>query len=122
LKGLVYVKFEFSIAHKTAMTFEITYPHIEKLQSQAARLQRLPRIRVAQLVMDYMAYGWSVEEMCRQHPYLYPAEAYAAMGYYFDHQDEIDNEIRAEWEQAQQAKVQAPASSFAIRMRAMGLL
>jgi len=100
------------------MTSEITYPHIEKLQSQAARLQRLPRIRVTQLVMDYIAYGWSVEEMCRQHSYLHPAEAYAAMGYYFDHQDEIDNEIRAEWEQAQQAKLQAPASPFAIRMRA----
>ncbi len=104
------------------MTSEITYPHIEKPQDRPAHLQRLPRIRVAQLVMDYLAYGWSVEEMCRQHPYLHPAETYAAMGYYFDHQNEIDNEIRAEWEQAQQAKVQAPASLFVMRMRARGLL
>ncbi|MGL5943810.1 MAG: DUF433 domain-containing protein [Waterburya sp.] len=104
------------------MTSQITYPHIEKSQDQAAHLQRLPRIRVAQLVMDYMAYGWSIEEMCRQHPYLRPAEAYAAMGYYFDHQEEIDNEIRAEWEQAQQEQVKFPASPFAIRMRTKGLL
>ncbi len=104
------------------MTSQTIYPHIEKIQGQPAYLQRLPRIRVAQLVMDHMAYGWSVEEMCRQHPYLRPAEAYAAMGYYFDHQDEIDNEIRAEWEQAQQAKVQTPDSPFATRMRARGLL
>lgn|GEM_PF-6362488 len=66
---------------------------------------RLPRIRVAQIVMDYLAYGWSVEEMCRQHSYLRLAEVYAAMGYYFDHQDEIDNEVCLEWEQAQQAKI-----------------
>jgi Protein of unknown function (DUF433) len=101
---------------------QTTYPHISKTQEQPAHLQRLPRIRVAQIVMDYIAYGWSVDEMCRQHLYLHPAEVYAAMGYYFDHQDEIDHEIRTEWEQAQQAKEQAPVSPFVLRMRARGLL
>lgn len=45
----------------------LSYPHIEKSDNQPARLQRLPRIRVAQIVMDYLAYGWSVDEMCCQH-------------------------------------------------------
>ena len=79
----------------------LSYPHIQKLDNQPARLQRLPRIRVAQIVMDYLAYGWSVEEICRQHLYLKPAEAHAAMGYYFDHQEEIDQEITQEWDQVQ---------------------
>ncbi len=104
------------------MTSQIIYPHIEKPQNQPAHLQRLPRIRVAQIVIDYLAQGWSVEELCRQHPYLRPAEAHAAMGYYFDNQDEIDSEIQAEWEQTQQEKLQASASPFAVRMRAQGLL
>ncbi|MDB9420966.1 hypothetical protein [Microcystis aeruginosa] len=46
----------------------MSYPHIEKQDDQPARLQRLPPIRVAQIVMDYLTYGWSVEEICRQHP------------------------------------------------------
>jgi hypothetical protein len=104
------------------MTFRIVYPHIEKEEGQSARLQRLPRIRVAQIVMDYLAYGWSVEEICRQHPYLRSSEAYAAMGYYFDHQQEIDTEIRGEWEQASQEKAQTVTSPFVVRMRARGLL
>lgn len=104
------------------MTSKIVYPHIEKLESQPAHLRRLPRIRVAQIAMDYIAYGWSVDEMCRQHPYLYPSEAYAAMGYYFDYQEEIDNEIRAEWEQTQREKAQASVSPFLVRLRARGLL
>lgn len=79
-------------------------------------------MRVAQIVMDYLAYGWSVEEICRQHPYLRPSETHAAMAYYFDHQDEIDGEIRTEWEQAQRAKSQASPSPFFVRMRAKGLL
>jgi uncharacterized protein (DUF433 family) len=105
-----------------AMTSGVTYPHIERVEGQPARLQRIPRVRVAQIVMDYLAYGWSPDEMCRQHPYLRLSEAYAAMGYYFDYQDEIDEEIRTEWEQALQAKSQASPSPFFVRMRAKGLL
>lgn len=100
----------------------LSYPHIEKSDNQSARLQRLPRIRVAQIVMDYIAYGWSVEEICRQHLYLTLAEAHAAMGYYFDHQEEIDQEIRQEWQQVQENMTQAAKSPFYIRMKAKGLL
>ncbi|MFH7241212.1 MAG: DUF433 domain-containing protein [Spirulina sp.] len=100
----------------------LSYPHIEKLDNQPARLQRLPRIRVAQIVMDYLAYGWSVEEICRQHLYLKPAEAHAAMGYYFDHQEEIDREITQEWDQVQTSITQVARSPFYTRMKAKGLL
>jgi len=81
------------------MAVELTYPHIEMLPGEAPRLSRLPRIRVAQIAMDYLAHGWSVDEICRQHPHLTPAEVHSAMGYYFDHQSEIDEEIRTEWAQ-----------------------
>jgi uncharacterized protein (DUF433 family) len=104
------------------MISPVAYPHIEKIAGQPAYLQRFPRIRVAQIVMDYLAHGWSVEEICRQHPYLLPAEAHAAMGYYFDCQEEIDSEIQSEWEQVQQNKSQRFNSPFVIRMRAKGLL
>ena len=67
--------------------------------------------------MDYLAYGWSVEEICRQHLYLNPSEAHAAMGYYFDHQEEIDQEIRDEWEQAQQNVSRSMRSPFYKRIK-----
>ena len=104
------------------MSTVLTHPHIEKPEGQPAHLQRVPRIRVAQIVMDYLAHGWSADEMCRHHPYLTLAEAHAAMAYYFDHQDEIDREIRAEWEQAQKERVQGSRSPFYARMHAKGLL
>src|SRR5262249_52617383 len=102
------------------MSTGTAYPHIEKANGEGARLQRLPRIRVAQIVMDYLAYGWTPEEMCRHHPHLTLAEAYSAMAYYFDHQDEIDAEIREEWAQVQHERTQAPRSPFYLRMRAKG--
>ncbi|MCC3567795.1 MAG: DUF433 domain-containing protein [Microcoleus sp. PH2017_31_RDM_U_A] len=104
------------------MMLSIIYPHIEKVAGQPARLQRIPRVRVVHIVMDYLAYGWSVEEMCRQHPYLMQSEAHAAMGYYFDFQAEIEQEIRAEWEQVQQEKFLLSPSPFFVKMRAKGLL
>ncbi|MEO1404528.1 MAG: DUF433 domain-containing protein [Cyanobacteria bacterium J06635_1] len=100
----------------------LSYPHIEKQGTQPAHLQRLPRIRAAQIVMDYLTYGWSVEEICRQHPYLKPAEAHAAIGYYFAHQEEIDQEITQEWDQVQASTAQAVRSLFYTRMKAKGLL
>lgn len=75
------------------MAIGIEYPHVEKLEDQPARLARLPRIRI---VMNYLAHGWSTEEMCRPHEYLTLSEVHAALLHYWDHRDEIDSEIREE--------------------------
>ena len=96
--------------------------YIEKKAHQPARLQRLPRIRVAQIVMDHLAYDWSVKDMCRQHLYLNQEEANAAMDYYFDHTEEIDQEIREEQAQVQESMKQAVKSPFYERMKARGRL
>jgi hypothetical protein len=102
------------------MSLELTYPHVEKIDGEPARLQRFPRVRVAQLATEYLAYGWSVDEMCRQHPHLIPAEVHAAMGYYFDHQDEIESEIRAELDDFDAAHRAAANSSLRLKLRARG--
>ena len=103
------------------MPSELTYPHIEKPDGQPARLERLPRIRVSQIAMDYLAHAWTPDEMCRQHPNLTLAEAHAAMGYYFDHQDEIDQEIHLEIEQLREGAKDARRSPFHHRLRLKGL-
>jgi uncharacterized protein (DUF433 family) len=103
------------------MAVEITYPHIDKAAGQPARLDRVPRVRVAPIVMDYLAHGWSAQEMCRQHPYLNPAEVHSALAYYFDHQGELDAEIEDELKQIGQL-APGPESPFAVRMRAKGIL
>jgi uncharacterized protein (DUF433 family) len=100
----------------------VAHEHIEKLNGEPARLVRLPRIRVALIVMDYLAHGWSPDEMCRHYPHLTPAEAHAAMMYYYDHQSEIDEEIRAELAEVRTSQVHASPNPFELRMRAKGLL
>src|SRR5437868_6489252 len=79
------------------------FRYIGRHNVAAARLETHPRIRVAMIVMDYLAYGWSPDEIHRQHPHLTLAEVHAAMGYYYDHQQEIDAEITAELEDVDRA-------------------
>lgn len=93
------------------------FPQIEKVEGQPAHLSRLPRVRVAQIVMDYMAHGWSPEELCRRYDDVKPGEAHAAMAYYYDHQDEIDAEIRAEAAANRAARAASTPTPFEIRMR-----
>jgi hypothetical protein len=103
------------------MFTSLKYPHIEKSDGEPAHLERLPRIRVALIVVNYLEHGWSVEEMCRQHPYLTLAEAHAAMVYYFDHESEIEHEISAEILQVQREQSNAPRSPIYHRLRAQRL-
>ena len=61
--------------------------------------------------MDYTEYGWSPEEIQRQHPYLTHAEIYSALAYYFDHTEEIEQELEAEWEAVQRLADRTPPPS-----------
>ena len=68
--------------------------------------------------MDYLAHGWSADEMCRQHSYLTPAETHSAMAYYFDHQTEIDAEILAELAMAREGRKNGAEPPVVLRLRA----
>lgn len=93
----------------------LNYPHIQKRDGEGAHLERLPRVRVAQIVADHLGYGWSAEEIVRQYPHLTPAEVHAALAYYFDHREEIDEELAAELREIDRAS-QQPASPLRLRL------
>ena len=50
-------------------------------------------MKVVELVLDHLAYGWSPEELRFQHPYLTMGQVYSAMAYYWDHKAELDDDI-----------------------------
>ena len=92
----------------------LDYPHIAHAAGDVARLERHPRIRVAQIAADHIGNGWSAEEIIRQYPHLTAAEVHAALGYYFDHRGDIDAELAAEFAALDVADQQAPS---ALRLR-----
>ncbi len=104
------------------MTTATAYPHLEKTGNSPASLKRLPRIRVAQIVIDYLNHGWSADEIVIHYPHLKLAEVHSAMAYYFDHQTEIDSEIDEEQRLIGETTRSAQPTPVELRLRAQGLL
>ena len=99
------------------MNTAVAYPHIEKPPGESARLERHKRTRVAMIVADYVWRGWSAEELVRQYPYLTLAEVHAALTYYFDHREEIDAELAAEFRDAAEWKKAHPTPAALARLK-----
>ena len=51
------------------------------------------RVKVLEVVLDHVAYGWSAEEIHRQHSHLSLAQIHAALGYFYDHQAAFDAQM-----------------------------
>ncbi len=100
------------------MTVTADYPHIVKLSGEPARLERHPRTSVAMIVTDYLGRGWSAEEIVLHYPYLTLAEVHAALGYYHDHQLEMDRELAGERAAAERARRDAPVTPLLAKLRA----
>lgn len=50
-------------------------------------------MKVVELVVEKIAYGWSPEEIHFQHSYLTLGQIYSALAYYSDHAEELDADI-----------------------------
>ena len=79
-------------------------------------------VKVIEVVLDRLAYGWSPEEIHFQHPHLSLAQIHAALAYYYDHQPELDAEIAREEQHAGALRREARESPLQVRLRARGLL
>ena len=52
------------------------------------------KVKVVEVVQDYLAYGWTPEEMHLHQPHLSLSQIYAAMSYYHDNRRTLDEEMR----------------------------
>lgn len=73
------------------MSTATEYPHLT-IDDGDVRIGQT-RYRVRDLAAEHYHYGWSAEEILRQHPDLRPEEVYAALTYFYDHADQILAEI-----------------------------
>jgi hypothetical protein len=48
---------------------------------------------VQHLAGEHYHYGWTAEELLRQHPDLRPEEVYSALAYFYDHYDELVSKL-----------------------------
>ena len=68
------------------MSTVLQYPHLSFDADGTVRIDRT-RYKVIHLAGEHYHYGWSAEEILRQHPDLRPEQVYAALTYFYDHHD-----------------------------------
>ncbi len=75
--------------------------------------------KVIEVVMDKLAHGWSPEEIHFQHRHLSLAQIHAAFAYYYEHQEEMDQEIVRQVEEVE--RLSRDASPSPLRQRLLDL-
>jgi uncharacterized protein (DUF433 family) len=96
-------------------------PHI-RLDSTGVAWIDDTNVKVIEVVLDRLAYGWSPEEIHFQHPHLSLAQIHAALSYYYDHQGEMDAEIDRQLQEVEASAAKAGESPVCARLRAAGRL
>jgi uncharacterized protein (DUF433 family) len=91
------------------MSMAVHYPHLSFDADGTARLERT-RYKVIHLAGEHYHYGWSAEEILRQHPDLRPEQVYAALTYFYDHHDAMVEEMRASVAEVESARLKQPLS------------
>jgi uncharacterized protein (DUF433 family) len=76
------------------MATDTSYPHLTIGDDGKARIGKT-RYKVSHLATEHYHYGWTAEELLRQHPDLRPEEVYSALTYFYDHFDSMVAELKA---------------------------
>ena len=103
------------------MAVETGYRHIV-LDEKGVPVIEGTTMKVIQLVVEKLAYGWSPEELHFQHPSLTPGQVHAALSYYWDHAEELDREIAERLKAVDDLRTRRGSSSLIARFKARGLL
>ena len=94
-----------------------TYEHVQ-IDAEGAPVISGTTMKVVELVMAQMAFGWSPEELHFQHPYLTLGQIHSALAFYWDHKEELDADIERRGKYAEEARQKAGPSPLAAKLRA----
>lgn len=74
-------------------------------------------IKVIEIVLDHLAYGWSADTIHEQHPHLSLAKIHSALAFYYDHTTEIEAQIAKQKEELKALRAATGESSLQKRLR-----
>ena len=77
-------------------------------------------MKVIELILEQSAHGWSAEELHFQHPYLSLGKIHSALAYYWDHKDELDQDIETRLERVNQLRRESTPPPLIDRLKKEG--
>lgn len=103
------------------LSTETRYEHIVLVDEKVPVISGTD-MKVIELVLDKLAYGWSPEELQFQHPELTLGQIHSALAYYWDHQEELDRDIEGRLQFVNQIQKTRDASELKSTLKEKGLL
>ena len=79
-------------------------------------------MKVIEIVIEKIAYGWSAEEIHFQHPYLSLGQIHSALAYYWDHTNELDQDMARRLQNVERIRQKTEPSPLESRLKSRGLL
>jgi len=85
------------------------HPHITENPniSQGSPVIKGTRTRIVDIIIEYEYLGKTPDEIVNAHPHLNLAQVHDAVSYYFDHRDQVDQEISQRKEKVKELRNQA---------------
>ena len=102
------------------MSLATSYRHIQIDEQGIARIGNT-RYKVLHLAIEHYHYGWTAEELLRQHPDLRPEEVYAALAFFYDHFDDLVQQMKAQADKAAGLRHQPTLSRAELLRRREGV-
>ena len=96
----------------------VDYPHIS-LDSASVPVLTGTRIKVVEIALDHLAHGSDAEEIHRQFPFLTLGPDHSALAYYYDHQDEVDQDIARRLDKVDEIQSRLGNSPLARKLKAV---
>ncbi len=85
------------------------YPHLTVAEGGFVHIGAT-RHKAIHLAAEHYQYGWTAEELLRQHPDLRPEQVYSVLTWFYDHFDEVVAEIKSSVLQAESQRKPVPVS------------
>lgn len=109
------------VIYMSLTSVETKYEHVVLDEKGVASIAGT-NMKVIELVLEKSAYGWSPEELHFQHPYLSLGQIHSALAYYWDHQTELDEDIKYRLSIVEQTKQKMPPPGLLQQLKNKGLI
>jgi hypothetical protein len=93
------------------------YVHIDLTPEGVAYISGTT-LKLAELVLEHVAYAWEAPQLQRQHPYLSLGQIHSALAYYYDHQPDLDRQIQEDLRRIEEIRASLGESPNRARLRA----
>ena len=103
------------------MLAETRYEHI-LLNEDDVPIIAGTTMKVVEIVLEHIVYGWSPEELHFQHPYLSMGQIHSALVNYWDQEAELDQDIERRLKLVDQIHKTTPPVALVERLRVAGLI